>query len=74
MVCWHCSFSNTLYVFSGNETIAGKVYVTPSGGKKLEHTGIKIELIGQVGTLCDEVIVVCDAFGLGCRVQTSQDS
>lgn len=42
------SFTNRLYVFSGNETIAGKVFVSPTGGKKLVHDGIKIELIGQV--------------------------
>mmetsp|Transcript_38421 Transcript_38421/g.83585 ORF Transcript_38421/g.83585 Transcript_38421/m.83585 type:complete len:298 (-) Transcript_38421:493-1386(-) len=38
----------TLALFSGTETISGQVRVTPPPGKKLEHMGVKIELLGQI--------------------------
>lgn len=37
-----------LTLFSGNDTLAGAVHVTPPPGKKVEHTGVKVELIGQI--------------------------
>eukprot|EP00455_Lapot_gusevi_P003910 TRINITY_DN1159_c0_g1_i12.p2 TRINITY_DN1159_c0_g1~~TRINITY_DN1159_c0_g1_i12.p2 ORF type:complete len:311 (+),score=121.51 TRINITY_DN1159_c0_g1_i12:97-1029(+) len=37
-----------LYLFSGFDTIAGLVTLTVPAGKRYEHTGIKIELIGQI--------------------------
>lgn len=41
-----------LYVFVGDEPIKGKITVTPTNkGKKVEHKGMKIELIGQIGTV-----------------------
>jgi hypothetical protein len=41
-----------LFLFTGKETVAGQVNVRLKG-KKLEHIGIKIELIGQVEFLYD---------------------
>ncbi len=39
-----------LYLFLANEGVSGKVVVTLKDKvKKLEHTGIKIECIGQIG-------------------------
>eukprot|EP01083_Nonionella_stella_P072692 196089_1 len=38
----------TLYLFNGDDTISGKVVLKPSKNKKVEHNGVKIELIGQV--------------------------
>ncbi|GAQ82443.1 Membrane coat complex Retromer [Klebsormidium nitens] len=35
-------------LFSGQETVAGEVQIDPLPGKKVEHTGIKIELLGQI--------------------------
>jgi len=40
--------TETLPLFSGTETISGQVRVTPPPGKKLEHMGVKIELLGQI--------------------------
>jgi len=42
-----------LYLFHGNETVSGKVFIKPPGGKKIEHNGIKIELLGQVELFYD---------------------
>jgi len=41
-----------LYLFSGKETVAGTAHIKLKG-KKLEHIGIKIELIGHVEFLYD---------------------
>jgi vacuolar protein sorting-associated protein 26 len=41
-----------LYLFTGKETVAGTVHMKLKG-KKLEHIGIKIELIGHVEFLYD---------------------
>ena len=41
-----------LYLFTGKETVAGVVHLRLKG-KKLEHIGIKIELIGHVEFLYD---------------------
>lgn len=38
-----------LYLFIGNQPVKGKVTIEPHHGKKIEHKGIKIELIGQIG-------------------------
>lgn len=42
-----------LYLFTGNETVAGTVNVTLKNNKKIEHIGMKIELIGQIELLYD---------------------
>ncbi|GBG24222.1 Vacuolar protein sorting-associated protein 26 [Hondaea fermentalgiana] len=41
-----------LVIFQGHEPIQGEVTVIPKG-KKLEHVGIKVELIGQIEMLHD---------------------
>jgi hypothetical protein len=38
-----------LFLFHGNEDVRGQVTVAPAGGKRIEHQGMKIELIGQIG-------------------------
>ncbi|KAI3764406.1 hypothetical protein L2E82_14413 [Cichorium intybus] len=38
---------------NGQESIAGKICVDPVQGKKVEHNGIKIELLGQIETYFD---------------------
>ncbi|XP_022888895.1 vacuolar protein sorting-associated protein 26A-like, partial [Olea europaea var. sylvestris] len=35
-------------LFQSQETIAGKISVEPIAGKKVEHNGIKVELLGQI--------------------------
>lgn len=43
-----------LFMFTGNQTVAGNVHVTlGKSGKKVEHIGMKIELIGQIELLYD---------------------
>jgi len=37
-----------LPLFTGNETVSGTVTVTVPKGKRFEHLGIKIELVGQI--------------------------
>lgn len=40
------------FIFYDGETVSGKVNVTLKyPGKRLEHNGIKIEFIGQIGEL-----------------------
>ncbi len=40
------------FVFYDGETVSGKVNVTlKTPGKRLEHYGIKIEFVGQIGEL-----------------------
>mmetsp|Transcript_9458 Transcript_9458/g.10965 ORF Transcript_9458/g.10965 Transcript_9458/m.10965 type:complete len:303 (+) Transcript_9458:217-1125(+) len=40
--------TETLPLFTGVETVSGQVRVSPPPGKKVEHVGIKIELLGQI--------------------------
>lgn len=42
-----------LCLFSAKDAISGNVHLTPGGGKKIEHIGIKIELIGEIEMLYD---------------------
>ncbi|KAL0824646.1 hypothetical protein Bca101_048323 [Brassica carinata] len=35
-------------LFQSQETIAGKVCIEPYQGKKVEHNGVKVELLGQI--------------------------
>ncbi|KAG8660223.1 vacuolar protein sorting-associated protein 26A isoform X1 [Manihot esculenta] len=35
-------------LFQSQETIVGEVVIEPAQGKKVEHTGVKIELLGQI--------------------------
>jgi vacuolar protein sorting-associated protein 26 len=35
-------------LFLGQESVVGEVRIDPVPGKKVEHTGVKIELLGQI--------------------------
>mmetsp|Transcript_32771 Transcript_32771/g.52530 ORF Transcript_32771/g.52530 Transcript_32771/m.52530 type:complete len:298 (-) Transcript_32771:10-903(-) len=39
---------DTLALFTNGDTISGHVHLTPSSGKKVEHLGVKIEVLGQI--------------------------
>lgn len=39
-----------LPIYGGQENVCGVVDVTVPTGKKVEHQGIRIEMIGQTGT------------------------
>jgi len=41
------------FLFVGDEPVSGAVSIKLFGGKKLEHTGIKVELIGQIELFYD---------------------
>ncbi|KAK4784943.1 hypothetical protein SAY86_001632 [Trapa natans] len=41
-------------LFQNQESIIGEVIIEPLQGKKLEHTGVKIELLGQIELLFDK--------------------
>lgn len=36
-------------LYFDGETVAGVVTVRPKDGKRLEHTGIKVQFIGSIG-------------------------
>ncbi|GMP70677.1 hypothetical protein CsSME_00029428 [Camellia sinensis var. sinensis] len=38
-------------LFQSQENIAGKISIEPVQGKKVEHNGIKIELLGQIAVI-----------------------
>ena len=38
-----------LPIYSGNENVSGTVDISVPPGKKIEHQGIRIEMIGQTG-------------------------
>ncbi|KAF8413377.1 hypothetical protein HHK36_001358 [Tetracentron sinense] len=42
-------------LFQSQENIVGKVSVEPIPGKKIEHNGVKLELLGQIGSTLDVV-------------------
>lgn len=41
------------YLFSASDDVCGTVQIEVSGSKKLEHTGVKVELIGMIELLQD---------------------
>lgn len=45
--------SEPVYLFTGKDPVAGKVTVNVPRGKKVEHMGVKIEVIGQIELLYD---------------------
>lgn len=50
------------FLFYDGETVSGKVNVTlKSPGKRLEHQGIKIEFVGQIGKWKIQTITVLHA-------------
>lgn len=38
-------------LYADGESVKGAVTVRPKDGKRLEHTGIKVQFIGTIGTL-----------------------
>lgn len=53
------------FLFFDGETVSGKVNVTlKTPGKRLEHYGIKIEFVGQIGELFD----LCTGISIWSRV------
>ena len=38
-----------LCLFTNNEDVSGVIELVPAGGKTLDHLGVKVELIGQIG-------------------------
>jgi hypothetical protein len=46
-------------IYSGADTIKGKVKVIIPSGKKLEHIGIKVELVGTIGTSTLRLSAAC---------------
>jgi len=42
-----------LYIFLGNEPVSGKVEVSVTPGKKLDHQGVKIEMVGRIEMFYD---------------------
>lgn len=39
-------------LYLDGETVKGSVTIRPRDGKKLEHTGIKVQFIGSIGKDC----------------------
>ena len=52
-----------LFIYSGTDTVKGTVKVIIPSGKKLEHVGIKVELVGTIGTVTS-CFVVCLSLSL----------
>jgi len=44
----------TIPLYNDGDTVSGAVTVTPAFGKKIDHQGIKIELLGQIETYYDK--------------------
>jgi len=42
-----------VFVFTGDETVKGSVLVKIPAGKKIEHEGVKVELVGEIGVVYD---------------------
>ncbi|KAJ0046065.1 hypothetical protein Pint_05140 [Pistacia integerrima] len=49
-------------LFQSQENISGKVSIEPVQGKKVEHNGVKIELLGQIGELLFPGTVHCEMY------------
>jgi len=45
--------SQRVFVFTGDEPVKGAVVVKIPDGKKIEHEGIKVELVGEIGVVYD---------------------
>jgi hypothetical protein len=41
--------TNTFYIFSSKQDVAGEIKLNVFGGKKIDHAGIRVELKGVVG-------------------------
>jgi len=47
-------------LYKDGESVKGTVIIRPKDGKKLEHTGIKVNLIGSIGKLLFAMVCVAD--------------
>jgi len=59
-------------LYSDGESVKGAVTIRPKDGKRLEHTGIKVQFIGTIGWLsfnriCKLVCLPGSTAELGCR-------
>ncbi|XP_073155850.1 vacuolar protein sorting-associated protein 26B-like isoform X2 [Henckelia pumila] len=50
-------------LFQSRENISGKISIVPVSGKKVEHNGIKVELLGQIGfwkliCRCSAIVII----------------
>ena len=45
--------AETLPLYSANDTVSGEIHVTPAPGKKVEHQGMKVELLGTIELFFD---------------------
>jgi len=45
--------SQRVFVFTGDEPVKGTVVVKIPPGKKIEHEGVKVELVGEIGVVYD---------------------
>ena len=44
-------------IYQGHEAVSGVCKVIVAPGKKVEHIGIKIEMIGQIGKRCERLSI-----------------
>lgn len=59
-----------LPLFVGDDKLRGEVEIRPQGGKKFEHMGIKVELIGQID-VASEKVVSSNFMSLGSDIEPS---
>ncbi|KAL7102861.1 hypothetical protein ACP275_08G144900 [Erythranthe tilingii] len=45
-------------LFHNHENVYGKISVEPVSGKKVEHNGIKVELLGQIALISERVAII----------------
>lgn len=45
--------AETLPLYTANDTVRGQVTITPAAGKKIDHQGIKVELLGTIELFFD---------------------
>ena len=45
--------AETLPLYTVNDTVRGQVTITPMAGKKVDHQGIKVELLGTIELFFD---------------------
>ena len=50
------SAKQELLIYSGGDKVSGTVKVIVPSGQKLEHLGIKVEVVGTVGTLASSTL------------------
>jgi vacuolar protein sorting-associated protein 26 len=43
----------TLQLYTANDTVSGEIHITPAPGKKVEHQGMKVELLGTIELFFD---------------------